>query len=172
VIVALDTNILIWGIKSKHSRRGNPRQPNLVDLQRRSAILLDILDQNKDRIVIPTITVAELLIGVKPAAHVEFITELQERFFCPSFDIRACAVAADLWLRHKELPKSEQLQRAILSSDVKIIATAKVAGAEVIYSHEPKFRRLASTIIRAEDLPVRHPDMFRDAEFQAAYPGS
>jgi hypothetical protein len=172
VTVALDTNILIWGIKSKHSRRGNPRQPNLVELQRRSAILLDILDQDKERIIIPTITVAELLIGVDPAAHAEFITELQERFFCPSFDIRACAVAADLWLHHKGLPKSDQLQRAVLSSDVKIIATAKVAGAVKIYSHEPKFRKLASRVMLAEDLPLRHPDMFKDAEFQTAYPST
>ena len=79
--VALDTNILIWGIKSRHSKRGNPRQRDLIDLQRRSAILLDMLDADKQRIIIPTVTVAELLVGVEPAAYAEFIAELQERFF-------------------------------------------------------------------------------------------
>lgn len=126
--VALDTNILIWGIKSKHSKRGNPRQRNLIEMQRRSAILLDILDENKERIIVPTITVAELLLGVDPSEHARFVAELQERFFCPPFDIRACAVAADLWLQHKGLPKSERIERSVLSSDVKIIATARVGG--------------------------------------------
>lgn len=165
--VAVDTMVLIWGLKSAGARAGNPRQPNLKEMQLRSVILLDMLEEQKETIIVPTVAVAELLVGVEPAKHGDFIAEFQQRFFCPPFDLRASALAAELWLYHRGLPKGEQLQRNVLKSDVMIIATAKAAGATVYYSQERKARALATKVgMRAEELPERHPDMFRDQEIR------
>jgi predicted nucleic acid-binding protein len=165
--VALDTNTLIWGLQSADSRGGNPRQKNLKEMQQRSRILLSILEEGGETIIVPTVMVAELLIKVEVASHSRFLATLQGRFFIPPFDLRACALAADLWIRHRGLARDEQIQRTTLKADVLIVATAKVAGAKLIYSNDPKFRKLAeSAPIKAEDLPVKHPDMFRDRELR------
>ncbi len=92
--VALDTMTLIWGIQ----KSGNPSQSNLVEMQCRAAILIDLLQEDKTTVIIPTVSVAELLIGVAPADHGTFIATLQTNFFCPPFDIRACELAARLFV--------------------------------------------------------------------------
>lgn len=109
--------------------------------------------------------VAELLVKVELARHGDFIAALQERFFCPPFDLRCSSLAAELWQFHAGLSKADRLERNVLKADVMIIATAKVAGASVFYSHDGRCRKLAEkTRMRAEDLPSHHPDMYRDAE--------
>jgi len=114
VSVALDTMILIWGQIHPGSRRGNPRQRDLVDLQTRSLILLDMLQESDETVIVPTITVSELLLGVEPDRHDSFVLEVQERFFCPPFDIRAATVAAKIWQNERKLPKDQQIQRSVL----------------------------------------------------------
>ena len=76
-------------------------------------------------------------------------------------------VGADLWLKHRQLPRDDQIPRQTLKSDVLIIATAVVAGATVYYSHDEKARALADLAgMRGEDLPTHHPNLFRDAEIK------
>ena len=165
--VGLDTMTLIWGLTKDNPRRGNQRQANLAEMQVRSLILLDILNEEKQEIVIPTITVAELLVKVPLDKHESFISEIQSRFFCAPFDLRASAVAARLWVQHRELPKAEQIARSVLKADIMIVATAKVAGVTRFFSHERKCRRLAEMVgLQAFDLPVHHPDMHVDNEYR------
>ncbi len=64
MIVALDTMTLIWGIRSSVAKPGNPRQTDLAEMQCRSRILIDMLQEDKKTLIIPTIAVSELLIGV------------------------------------------------------------------------------------------------------------
>src|SRR5205807_7599772 len=98
-------------------------------MQQRAVILLDELEEKKERIIIPSIAVSELLIKVPGAGHGKYLAELQKRFFVPLFDLHAAALAATRWQRHRELPKDEQISRQTLKSDVMIVATAKIAGA-------------------------------------------
>jgi hypothetical protein len=165
--VALDTMTLIWGLQSVGAQRGNLRQKNLTEMQLRAVILLDILEEKKEKIMIPSIAVSELLIKVEASQHGGYLAEIQRRFFVPLFDLPASALAAQLWLKHRALPKDEQIARTTLKSDVLIVASAKVAGATKFYSNERKCRKLASLAgMIAEDLPTHHPDMFRDAELK------
>jgi hypothetical protein len=162
--------VMIWGLQSKGAKRGNPKQSDLRELQIRAVILLDMLEADGKQIIVPTVMVAELLVGVDRKNHGEFVAKLQERFFCPPFDLRASALAAELWQFHKDLPKSNQLQRNVLKADVMIIATAKAAGASAFYSHDAACRRLAEHVgMVAQDLPVNHPDMFRDEEIKKQF---
>ncbi len=83
--VALDTMTLIWGLR----REGNPRQPNLTEMQYRSAVLIDTLTDDASTIVIPCVSVSELLIGIDDDKHAEFLASFTDNVYCPPFDLRA-----------------------------------------------------------------------------------
>lgn len=160
--------ILIWGMKLRHHKTGGSPSKETIELETRAKILLDILDEEKSSIIVPTVTVAELLAGIDRQDHPKFLAEIGKRFFCPSFDLPAAAIAAHLWQLHKTLPKSEQFtDRRILKADVMLIATAKAAGARVLYSHDASCRKLATNVLEAKDLPTHHPDLFRDKELRS-----
>lgn len=135
-VVALDTMTIIWGMRRSKKDAG-------ADLQRRASILPRQLDDEKSTVVVPSVVVAELLAGIDKEKHGDMIAELRRRFVCPSFDPHAASIAATLWQAHRKLAKSEQLSRSVLKAEVMIIATAAAAECRVIYSHDPKCRRLA-----------------------------
>jgi len=164
VTVALDSMTVIWGLQATGHRRGNPQQPALADLQRRARILLDMLDKEEQTIILPAVALAEVLIGVAENSHDLFLAKIQQHFHCPPFDLRAAAQAAKLWIWNRGLVADQQIARAVLKADVQIVATAKVAGADKFYTHEPKLRKLAEFAgLQALDLPTHHPtDMFFD----------
>ncbi|MCH7525848.1 MAG: PIN domain-containing protein [Planctomycetes bacterium] len=146
----------------KRSAKLNPAQE---DLQRRATILLQQLEEDKSEIVVPTVVVAELLAPVDPQKHGDFIAELRRRFICPPLDLQSASVAAELWQKHRKLPSKERLKRLTLKADALIVATAKVAGARVFYSHDPKCRRLARLVdLESKDLPTHHENLFIDHE--------
>jgi len=172
VSVALDTMVLIWGL-----RKGNPQKGTLSDhdaeMQRRSRILLRDLDEKKETVIVPAVTVAEIRCPLDPREHGEFIAVLTQRFFCPPFDIRAVSLAAELWQYNRGLPSSEQISRTVLKADVLIISSAKVGGASVLYSHDGKCRKLATRAgLKARDLPTHSEDLFINAEMNRDLPAT
>lgn len=167
MIVALDTMTMIWGIQ----RAGNKSQNNLAEMQCRAHILLETLQDDKATIIVPSVVVAELLVGVDPSKHAAFIASLQGNFFCPPFDIRATEVAARLFQqKNKLLLTGGPQQRHVLKSDIMIIATAIAAGATRFYSNDSKCRNLAQLAnLNADDLPKNHRDAFRDLELRKEF---
>ncbi len=156
---------LIWGLKRARRRKPQEDPAATLDLQRRSRILLQTLDQQKAKIFVPTVAVAELLTGIRSEDHGRFIAELQKRFFCPPLDLRASALAAQIWQKYRSLPSRDPLQRDVLKADVLIIAIAKAAGATVFYSHDKNCQKLAVlATMTARDLPTHSEDMFIDLE--------
>ena len=137
---ALDTMTIIWGLKVSGGRRGNPKQPGLSDMRLRARILLEMLEG--EAILLSTVALAEVLVGVDEKMHQKFIATVQEKFFCPPFNLPACALAAKLWLSNHKLTPEEQSTRSTLKADVQIIATAAVHGAKRFYSHDKKARKL------------------------------
>src|SRR5207249_6066382 len=113
-----------------------------------------------------------LMAGVDPQKHAKLMAEFDERFFCPPFDIKACPLAAKLWqfehgLRDIQpgLPKDQRSPRNVLKADTYIIASARLAGASIFYSHEEKCRRLAEVAgMAAKDLPTTSGDWITDWE--------
>jgi hypothetical protein len=133
----------------------------------RSAILINMLEEDKERIVIPTVLVGEFLAGIDPKDHGNVIVELQKRFFCPEYDVRAASLAAELWEYNRGLPKDSSAKRNVIKADVMIVATAKVAGATKFYSHDSRCRAFAARAgMTASDLPHNHKDMFKNAEIR------
>ena len=165
--VSMDTMALIWGMQGFGAKGGNPRQPDLKEMQFRARVLLELLEERKEEIVIASVAVSELLVGVPPPRHTDFLAEIDRRFRVHPFDLPACALAANLWLQHKKLPQAGQVDRKCLKSDVLIVATAKLAGSTTFYTNDDKCRKLAALAnMRGEDLPSRHPEMFRNKEIR------
>jgi hypothetical protein len=167
VSVALDTMVLIWGGLRPPVAKSPAASAHGADMEFHSRVLIRDLEDRGEKIIIPTVAVAELLAPLDAHQHGQFIAALTERFFCPPFDLRAAAMAAQLWQWHRRLPQEQQIQRSILKADVLIIAVAKVAGASVFYSHDAKSRKLAAQAgMKALDLPTHSEDMFTNAEMK------
>jgi predicted nucleic acid-binding protein len=171
-IAACDSQVLMWAFPwaMRPEKKRKKERQDVPEMRRRAKILLKILSDQGTELCIPSVVVSELLLGIDPQKHANVIAEFQDRFFCPPFDIKACILAARLW--HFErglagygegLPKEEQTERKILKSDILIVASAKVAGATVFYSHEEKCRRLAREAgLTANDLPTSSGDWVTD----------
>jgi len=165
MIVALDTMVLIWMFQEVE-----PNTPGLtaeiINLQKRSKVLLSNLLDDGHELCIPTVVIAEYLCGIEPAKHGDVLIEF-ERWFKhrPVFDLRACVKAAELWKEHKLLPQDERLGRRLLKLDVMVVASASVAGAVVFYSHEAKCRTLAAKAgMDPKDLPTHSHNLIVQAE--------
>jgi hypothetical protein len=170
VSVALDTMVLIWG----GLRRSVPSNPSAAahaaEMEYRSRVLLRDLEEKGETIIIPAVSVAELLVPLDPSEHGNFMAILTQRFFCPPFDLRAASLAAQLWQYHRGLPPKEQMQRSVLKADVLIISVAKAAGASAFYSHDEKCRKLAVRAgMKALDLPTHSEDLFIDSEMKGMH---
>jgi predicted nucleic acid-binding protein len=161
VSVTLDTMGMIWGLKLSKNPRPATVNPRVDEMERRVAILLDELEEDGEEIVVPNIIVSELLVGIPAADHGKFVAELQNRFFMPTYDLRAAVIAASLWQQHRVLPKGKQIARTTLKADVMIVATAKAAGVTDFYSDDEKARALATLAgLAAHDFPVRSRSLF------------
>jgi PIN domain len=159
--------VLIWG-GMRPPLASNPAAPaHVAEMEFRSRVLIRDLEDRGEKIIIPAVAVAELLTPLEAHQHGQFIAALTDRFFCPPFDLRAAAMAAQLWQYHRGLPSDQQMQRSVLKVDVLIIAVAKVAGASIFYSHDAKSRKLATRSgMKALDLPTHSQNMFTNVEMK------
>lgn len=165
--VAIDTNVLIYALRAEAA--GNPEQR---ELRVRALILFDMLNEAKANIVVPTPCVAEYLVGIYEARRGKLLTELSRRFECASFDLQAAELAARVWREAHADQGGKHINRNTLKADVMIVAAAKAAGAQRLYSHDAQCRRVSECAgLPSRDLPTHHEDMFIDREFrQAANP--
>lgn len=155
MLVAIDTNVLIWGI----------RQQGSEEKIKRAGWLIRELEEDDDvQIIVPTIALAEYL---RPypmyEQRTEIIAEFEKRFLLVPFDVRCASFAATFFKKGLEQrPKGNDGSRNQLNADSMIIATAAAAGTEKIFSGDEAFRKLAEHHNRWHvcDLPVQPPDLF------------
>jgi hypothetical protein len=152
VSVGIDAMILVYaGLVPSNDA---PPNSHLVELGIRAKLLLYQLTRDHPAIILPTIAISELLVPVPPSKTGALIAALTEQFVCPTFDLPAAAIAADLWARHKKLPRESQYKnRHVLRADAMIIASVKAAGATAFYTNDKTCRTLASLVIPAHGLP-------------------
>jgi predicted nucleic acid-binding protein len=169
VSVAIDTMVIIFGLRTARKGRGRAADKAITELRRRANVLISTLAENRETVIVPSIVVAELLAGIPTKDHGNFLSELQERFFIVPFDVRASQVAAQLWQKHRGLPKEAQIARSTLKADAMIVASAFIAGATVFYTHQAKVRNLAELAgMSGRDLPTHSENLFIDAESRKA----
>ena len=160
MIAGIDSMILIYAGFVPPNRR--KRSADSEDLRVRSKLLLYKLAREKTPIFLPTVAISELLVPVSKAEKGALIAALTEKFVCLPFDVRAAAIAADLWSQHKKLPHDLQYDsRHVLRADAMIVASVHAAGATDFYSHDRQCRALADLVMTSHDLPTDDPgDMF------------
>jgi hypothetical protein len=160
---AVDTMLLIWYF----DRRPAGANDKLDEYRYRTRVLFTMLEEAKAEILIPVVSIAELLVPMPDAERESFLAEAHRNFFCPAFDIKAAAIAARLASSHQTFSAEDRYEkRTTLKADVQIIASAKAAGAVEFYTHDRKARNLASTIMVAKDLPTKHPNFVVDQELR------
>lgn len=163
--VAVDTMLLIWYF----DRRPSPAKSHRAEMQHRTAVLFRILEDEHKQIVLPSIAVSELLVPMSGPEREAFLSRLHGDFECPTFDLKAAAIAAQLHAVHSSFSERDRYEkRPALKTDILIMATAKAAGAVEFYSHDKKARNLASQIMIAKDLPTSHPNFVVEQELKGS----
>jgi predicted nucleic acid-binding protein len=158
MIACLDTNILIWGIRSY----SNPGQENLIE---DSKALLEKLEKEKDRVIIPSPVIFEYLLGIGDRSILAKIqNELSKRFEIAPFDNLAAHICADIWLeKNNGQSVAPELQKfapkAFLKVDCQIVSIAVSRNAEIIYTHDSRKSLLAfaENHIKISDIPPAPP---------------
>lgn len=153
-MVVFDANFLIFFLdpKIKGGAGSNPRVDDLVAT----------IEKNRDRIIVPTPALSELLVGAKDAAPAYLDTINRSRFFrIEPFGERAAVEAAAM--TRDAINRGDKVSPATESSwgkvkfDRQIVAIARVAGAATIYSQDGDVARHAKevgiNVLRLEDLP-------------------
>lgn len=151
-IVAVDTMILIWGVR----KDGDANQ------RKHAAWLFKGLEDANAQIIVPSVALAEYLVLVDPQKHADAVAPLAKRFIIAPFDVKCAALAARLFVEGKQdREMSVQSARNLLKADSLIIATAAVHGARTFYSDDGRCRKLAERAnLSAEALPTIAPDLF------------
>lgn len=125
-------------------------------------------DRPRRGLVFSQSPVPEYLAPFPLTEHGRQLSGLQRLFFCPAFDVHAASIAADLWRRHRKLPKDKQVSdRTRLKADIQIIATAKASGVERFYSNDAGCRSIAKLVMRAFDLPTSTGNAFADNDIKS-----
>lgn len=152
-MVVFDANFLIFFLdpKLKTGAGNNPRVDYLVET----------IEKSRERIVVPTPALSELLVGAKDAAPKYLDTITRSRFFrIEPFGERAAVEAAamtrDAIARGSKSDPATDSTWAKVKFDRQIVAIARVVGSTTIYSQDSDLARHAEqvgiSVVRLEDL--------------------
>ena len=132
--VCLDTQVLIWGIKEE----ADNGQDEMIS---RTKALLQNLEEDDKKILIPSIVIGEFLIRTPEAAYQTIINLIQTNYMVAEYDIMAANHFAKIWNAKKNSAAVESIKesgatRKELIADRMIVATAIANKVECIYSHD------------------------------------
>jgi predicted nucleic acid-binding protein len=151
-LVCLDTQIVYWSWVDNDSVQDDQR-PYL----QRTHQLLTLLEKQKDKVIIPSIVVAEMLVSIPQGQFAEAMSIIQSQWRVGDFDLRAAGVFAQMRQHWKERLKGvtsgESMTKAELKADLLIAATAVAHGCDILYSHDTRLRSMCEGFITAKDLP-------------------
>jgi len=147
-VAAIDTQIFIWGMLPADSEI-NP------DLIRRAKLLFRTFDEQKTRVLFPSICLSEVLVKIPTTSQSAFISSVASSFEILPFDVKSAALSADIFNTNQHLRiQGVQGDRVTHRADCLIVATAKAHGATTFYSHDVRCRTIAnSTRMLDKDLP-------------------
>ena len=145
ITVCLDTNIVIWGIL---------REGKIEDglKQKKAAHLLQILQQQNDRVLLPSIVLAETVAKMPAQNRPEVVSQLSSACEIVPFDAGAAlefsAVrSVGMKMRSREFPRKE------ITLDSLIVAICKWQGVQILYTDDSKLGRLAECFMQVRGLP-------------------
>ncbi len=155
-LVAFDASVLIIAFSLK--KDGTP------DVRRERALhLIDTLGKAKDRLLVPSVSLAEATPQMPIAKRADFQSWLGGVVHVASFDGRAAKIAADIFGQQnwKSYIDGPDYPRQVVKADVLIVATCVAANVSVIYSVDPHFVALAkglkAGLLNIEPIPQLPP---------------
>lgn len=143
-LICFDTHIVIWAIKGE----ATPGQEGMIP---KAKYLLQKCKDEKQKVLVPAIVLAELLSGTEQARHDEFYRIIQKRFIVPPFDAAAAVHYAKIWQEKK--PGGTQATREEIKADCMIVAIAVARGADCVYTCDNTLKKIAHGFIDTRDLP-------------------
>ncbi len=152
-IFCLDTQIIRWGLFNQESQTHNAFE--LVDKARK---FIRWLDEKNIEVIVPSIIIGELLSIFPAQEHAKSLQLFSSEWMVVDYDVRAARQYANMRYDHSIKQMMADIKasnpyatRKQLTADLMIIATAKVHGAEKIYSHDKDFLKLAAGYVAIED---------------------
>lgn len=162
-MVVLDATTLLYLLDPNAKAPTDPETGQAVtDVKERVEHLVSTLEKERQRVVVPTPVLSELLVRAGTAGP-EYLETLNRsaRFLIADFDQRA---AVEVAAATREAIDSGDKRGgsagpwAKIKFDRQIIAIAKVAGATTIYSDDADIARFAKgagiAVVRIQDLPL------------------
>lgn len=148
-IVCLDTNIVIWGILGEGKAED--------ELKRKKAVyLLEILQQQSDRVLLPAIVLAEVVAKVPPPNREEVVAKLS--LACEIVPFDAGSALEFSTVRNVGMKKkSREFPRKEISLDSLIVAICRRQNVQVLYTDDDKLGKIAASFMRVEGLPQPPP---------------
>lgn len=149
MVITIDTNTLIWGLK-KQSTQGQE------DWIPRCARFLQWIDEHHHTLVLTSECVAEYLVS-DGDTDAELRT-LSSKFQIYDYDVNAAVFAAEI-RKDKDFVRSLKENfgktHVCIKSDIVIVATAKAHDVEKIYSNDEGVRKAAARCgLPASDIPT------------------
>lgn len=160
MIVAFDASTLIYLFDDQAAAPIDPVSGKLVDRGRdRVEHLIETLAKAKAKIIIPTPSLAEVLVRAQDGAPERLrILKSSKHFRIVPFDERAAVeFAATQTIRHATGAKSPSASRTKAKFDDQIIAIAAVEAVTTIYSDDGDIAKLAGALVKVvgiSDLPL------------------
>lgn len=154
MICCIDANIFIWGIKKQAS-------PGQEEMLKRAEYLFQWMDDNKHRVMIPSIVVAEILAPESLEKQTVILDLINKNFMTPEFDLRAASKYAHMLMNKieelKKVAQKENIELQKMKTDHLIIACAVANGANCIYTHDIGLKTFGQKYIEIKELPPLPP---------------
>ena len=151
-LICLDTQILIWGIKEE-------AEQDQEEFISKSKILIEHLQDNGDKILIPSIILSEFILHLPQESHTTVVNLLTANFFVAPYDQLTALHYARIWQNQEHQNRVREIHelgttRNEIKADRMIVATAVAHNAERIYSHDKGLRNFAEGFCDAYDIPT------------------
>lgn len=164
MICCIDSNTFIWGIK-KIASEG---QEHMIE---RAEYLFRWLDDNKHKVMIPTVVIAEVLAPEPLEKYPVLMEIISKHFMVVDFDTRAASRYGQIFMNRleevKKIANENDIDKQKMKIDHLIIACALVHNASCIYSDDKGLKVFGSKFIDVKELPLipaKQHDLFSIAE--------
>ncbi|NNL96404.1 MAG: PIN domain-containing protein [Xanthomonadales bacterium] len=166
-MVAFDSTIILALLEPEHCIPKHPiTGDNVENAADRIDFLIETLQKDGEKIVIPTPALSEILVlagdaGPEYLRHLESVAPFRVVDFDKRAAVQVAAMTSDAIFEGDKRDGSEETW-AKVKYDRQIVAIAKVEGCSVIYSDDEGVRRVSEkngmTVIKVADLPLPEKD--------------
>lgn len=128
-MIAIDTQVMIWGFK----RIASPDRQHMLA---KAAELFSQASERKEGVLVPSLVLSEVLVKYGDADRPTVLAEIGKRFFIAPFDARAAAISALLFADKQTWSASRDAtgnSRQCIKVDLSILATVAANGLRSFY---------------------------------------